>query len=336
MPERVADRVVLAEAGVAGRARAADDDAVGRLEPAGEPHRVDRPGDVVGAPLDDVERDDEPLGGVLGGEATHVAPLRPAGEAHRLDAAADEPPGEGRVLALVAGVDAGPPAGRVERVGVDLGVGRVVVVPLRPVAAGGVLGEVVTRRQRGDVGPVAYAAGRAEGGVHQVLPVDRRDAGAQQQGREPRRGVGEADGPGGLGRRDRVEVEQVEQVDPGLPAPRRHDRTHGGVEQHPHQLGGPLLSRGADLGRGVQALAEPHLVAPLLQRPDGHLEARPELVLHAGARGGDADDVTGSQGRGVADGAHRATLPDRRAPRHTRWGPSACRPSVAGVRPWRR
>ncbi len=164
----------------------------------------------------------------------------------------------------------------------------------------------------GDLDPVEYAVRHGIRGVHEVLPVDRRDAGGQGERGEPGRGVGEAHAPRRLRVGHRVEVEQVEQVDAGLAAPRRDDGPDRGVEQHRHELRRAGLAGTADVRGGVVELAHHDLEAAVAEAPDGIREPAPELVGDAGARRGHADPVTGTERGGVADrhGCHRASHAD--------------------------
>ena len=109
-------------------------------------------------------------------------------------------------------------------------------------------------------GRASAAAGRARrNGVSiSAGTVQGRRAGQQRQREQQRAGVGVADEPrrlGGPG--DRVEVEQRQQVDGQLTAPRRDDRADARIGEHRDQLGGALGRRRARRPGAVHALARP-------------------------------------------------------------------------------
>ena len=271
-----------------------------------------------------------PSSACFAAERRHVAVRRPGERGQHLDAAADQPPAELRGAAA----EQRPGALEVERHLADPGVG-LVVVPALPVAARAGLRE---RRRRGrDLGPVQRAGRGPERRVHQVAAVQGRPAGQQGERQHHRAEVAEPDHPGRVGRSQRVPVDDVEQVDRELAAPRRRDRADPRIAQHGGQLRGALLLGGGGDAAAVHALPEHHVVAAVTEAGDAGIDPRPEVVGHAAGRRGHADGVAGTQ-RGreahafrlTARRARREPFPGRVRPRRTT--STAARGRAAGRR----
>ena len=173
---------------------------------------------------------------VLAAERRDVAVRRAGERADGLDAAADQPAGHVEPRP--------PPSTSMTRSPTGFQAGRRrVLLEAPPVGdqAGVALGDRPGRR--GDVEPVRQPLGGGVRRVGEVVAVERRQPGAQRAAAASSGGVGVADDPRGLGRRDRVVVEQVDQVDRGDAAPGRHDRADRRVGEHRRELGRPLLAR---------------------------------------------------------------------------------------------
>ena len=107
-------------------------------------------------------------------------------------------------------------------------------------------------------------------GVRRVREVVAVDGGPPEAGGDRQQHGGqvrEADQPRRLRRGEGVPVEEVDQVDRGLAAPRRDDARDVGVGEHPGELGGALRGgrRGGEAG-AVHALPH-HDVVPALAQP---------------------------------------------------------------------
>lgn len=143
------------------------------------------------------------------------------------------------------------------------------------------------------------------------------DAGAQGQRQQQRRDVTPPNDPGRI-TAQRLEVEEVDQVDGQLPAPRRHDGPHRRIADESVELVGPRLSRCARHTVPEQALSEHDIETSPTQPSDDEVDARLVLGAHRGRRCRHRDAVTGFQ-RGwinhVEARCHAHSLPDERVAR---------------------
>ena len=218
----------------------------------GQPHPVQPSRDVVGLGVTRLDVDQQPLRRVVPGEPRHVGVRTATEVGQRLDATADQPSAHRDRL---VGVQARPRARRVQRVGVTGRVGHPVGVRARPVPRCRALRDRVTGPEHRDVEPRPQGRGHDVRRVHQVVPVQGGDTGAQGDRGEQRRDVGVAHEPRRLGRRDGVPVQQRQEVDRQLTSPRRDHRPDRGVGQHPHQLVGTL-------GGGALTTVDPSMQCP--------------------------------------------------------------------------
>jgi hypothetical protein len=257
-----------------------DEDRVGVVEPPCQAHPPQVAGDVERPVLARLDVDDQPVGRVAPGELLDVAEPCAREHRHRLDAPADQP--AGRVDVADARVEQEPPAGCVER---ELGRAGVVLPPVEargPMVRRCALGQGRPGRLSHDVEPRQERRGYPVGGVHEVLPVQRRDPRHGRDRQEQRRQVRVPDQPGRLGRRDRVEVDMRQDLHRELPAPRRHDGPDRRVHEHRRQLGGAVPGRCADDAGTVHAGADHHVVPPGAQVLDAEVQPGPEVGLHPG------------------------------------------------------
>lgn len=161
--------------------------------------------------------------------------------------------------------------------------------------------------------------------------MHRRDAGAQRQREQQRRDVAPPDDPGRV-RAQRVMVEQVDEVDGQLPAPRRDDGAHRLVADERVELIGPCTRGAARDAVTDQALAEDHLETAATQPVSD--ESQPCLVFGSNRRrrGGHRNRVTGTQRAGVANlGRHAVILAFDREQAHANLLRPRCAPPSAGV-----
>ncbi|CAM5356477.1 3-(3-hydroxy-phenyl)propionate/3-hydroxycinnamic acid hydroxylase [Streptomyces griseomycini] len=293
--ERVEDRFVLAEGRAVRCAGPADEDGVRAVEEAGEPHAVQLATSGERVALADLHVHEESLGGPFPGEGGDVEVRRPGQVAQHVDAAADQS-ALGHHVAVAVAAQTRPAAPRVERVLAYVGVEDVVVEAHGPVASGRGLREAVAGWRGHDVQPGQQPVRHAVGRVHEVVAVQGRRAREQREGSHQGRHVGEADDPRRFGFTQPVPVEQRDQVDRGLPAPRRHDRLDGGVGEHRHQLVRTLGGRGADVPGTVHAGSDDDLVPPCPYVTEGDVQPSAHRFRHSARRSGHTDTVTGTQG----------------------------------------
>ena len=256
---------------------------------------------------------------MLGAEGPDVGVRRARQRGERLDAAADQPSGD--VDGPATEDRPAPLAGLLPR-------GRLRVLLEAPPVGDDARGALGHRAGGGgEVEPVDQPRGCGVRRVGEVVAVQGGEAGAQRQRQHPRGGVGVADDPGRLGRGDRVVVEEVDQVDRGDPAPRRHHRPDPRVDQHRGQLGRAAGSPRTDVGRAVHALPHDDLEATAPQ--PGDREVDPDRGGTRGARRGrgDADGVAG------LERAREAEVHDAIEPCEARWPPPGSR-SVPAVASW--
>lgn len=109
----------------------------------------------------------------------------------------------------------------------------------------------------GHVQPVQVPRCRGVKAVHEVAALQGRPPGAQGQRQLGGRRVRESDVPAGLARGEQLVVEQRQQVDRGLPAPRRDHRGDVRVDEVAHELVGAGLPAAADVRVGVAVTQAP-------------------------------------------------------------------------------
>ena len=237
-----------------------------------------------------LEVDDEPVLGVLAAERCDVA-VRRAGEVGQgLDAPADQPPGH------VQGVRAvqGPPP-----LADPLPVPRLRVVLERHPAGDEARVPLHVRAGPADkVEPAQEPVGNVVRGVGEVVPVQRGPPQPGGDRKQDRGQVGEAHEPRRLRCGERVPVQQVDEVDRGLAAPRREDAADRGVAQHRGELGGTGGGRtGGDAG-AVHLVPDHHVEPCLAQPADAEVDAGGRRPGDTGRGRRDTDAVAVPEGCG--------------------------------------